>query len=72
MLIELEEWEKAVNVLDGLVEEDDEIVDPWYLLGKALKCLLGSSVESEPTVWQTEPNFLIRQAEPSFFQKSRA
>ena len=39
MLIELEEWEKAVNVLDGLVEEDDEIVDPWYLLGKALECL---------------------------------
>ena len=40
MLIELEEWEKAVNVLDGLVEEDDEIVDPWYLLGKASKYLL--------------------------------
>ena len=33
MLIELEEWEKAVQVLDGLVEEDDEIVDSWYLLG---------------------------------------
>ena len=34
MLIELEEWEKATNVLNGLIEEDDEIVDPWYLLGK--------------------------------------
>jgi len=33
MLIELEEWEKATNILNGLVEEDDEIVDPWYLLG---------------------------------------
>ena len=33
MLIELEEWEKASQVLDGLTEEDDEIVDPWYLLG---------------------------------------
>jgi len=33
MLIELEEWEKATNVLNGLIEEDDEIVDPWYLLG---------------------------------------
>ena len=39
MLIELEEWEKATNILNGLVEEDDEIVDPWYLLGKALKRL---------------------------------
>lgn len=34
MLIELEEWEKSVQVLDGLIEEDDEIVDTWYLLGK--------------------------------------
>lgn len=33
MLIELEEWEKANQVLDGLTEEDDEVVDPWYLLG---------------------------------------
>ena len=33
MLIELEEWEKSVQVLDGLIEEDDEIVDTWYLLG---------------------------------------
>ena len=33
MLIELEEWEKSVQVLDGLIEEDDEIVDAWYLLG---------------------------------------
>ena len=33
MLIELEEWDKAQSVLDGLVEEDEEIVDAWYLLG---------------------------------------
>ena len=30
MLIELEEWEKSVQVLDGLIEEDDQIVDTWY------------------------------------------
>ncbi len=33
MLIELEEWDKAVNVLDGLLEEDEDIVDAWYLMG---------------------------------------
>ena len=33
MLIELEEWDKAQSVLDGVIEEDDEIVDAWYLLG---------------------------------------
>ena len=33
MLIELEEWDKSQQVLDGLIEEDDEIVDAWYLLG---------------------------------------
>ena len=29
MLVELEEWDKATQVLDGLIEEDDEIVDTW-------------------------------------------
>ena len=33
MLIELEEWDKAQSVLDGLIEEDEDIVDAWYLLG---------------------------------------
>ena len=33
MLIELEEWDKATQVLDGLTEEDDEVIDVWYLLG---------------------------------------
>ena len=31
-----------------------------------------SSVGSKPTFWQVEPSFLIRWAEPSFFQKRRA
>lgn len=33
LLIELEMLEEANTVLDGLVEEDDEVVDVWYLLG---------------------------------------
>jgi len=33
ILMELEEWEKAVKVLNGLTEEDELVVDTWYLLG---------------------------------------
>ncbi|EEC05417.1 conserved hypothetical protein [Ixodes scapularis] len=33
VLIELEMMDEANAVLDGLVEEDDEVVDVWYLLG---------------------------------------
>lgn len=33
MLIELEMWEEGSKVLDGLTEEDDEVVNTWYLLG---------------------------------------
>ena len=33
ILMELEEWENAVKVLNGLTEEDELVVDTWYLLG---------------------------------------
>lgn len=33
ILIELEEWDTATQVLDGLTEEDEDVVDTWYLLG---------------------------------------
>uniref|UniRef100_A0A1E1X514 Uncharacterized protein n=1 Tax=Amblyomma aureolatum TaxID=187763 RepID=A0A1E1X514_9ACAR len=33
LLIELELLDEANTVLDGLIEEDDEVVDVWYLLG---------------------------------------
>ncbi|KAM6910042.1 uncharacterized protein FYW49_012030 [Xenentodon cancila] len=33
LLIESEEYEKAVDVLEGLLEEDDEVVQVWYLSG---------------------------------------
>lgn len=33
LLIELEMLDEANTVLDGLIEEDDEVVDVWYLLG---------------------------------------
>lgn len=33
ILIEVEDYENAVEVLEGLLEENNEIVDTWYLLG---------------------------------------
>jgi len=33
ILIELEDWDNATKVLDGLIEEDEDVVDTWYLLG---------------------------------------
>lgn len=33
LLIESEEYEMAVDVLEGLLEEDDEVVQVWYLSG---------------------------------------
>ncbi|XP_050730743.1 uncharacterized protein LOC127005685 [Eriocheir sinensis] len=33
ILIEVEDHEAAREVLEGLAEEDDEVVDTWYLLG---------------------------------------
>ncbi|XP_071396522.1 uncharacterized protein [Centroberyx affinis] len=33
LLIETEEYETAVDVLEGLLEEDDEVVQVWYLSG---------------------------------------
>ncbi|XP_078109177.1 uncharacterized protein LOC144519705 isoform X1 [Sander vitreus] len=33
LLIESEEFETAVDVLEGLLEEDDEVVQVWYLSG---------------------------------------
>jgi len=33
LLIEAEEYEMAVDVVEGLLEEDDEVVQVWYLSG---------------------------------------
>nr|XP_015213705.1 PREDICTED: probable assembly chaperone of rpl4 [Lepisosteus oculatus] len=33
LLIEVEEYETATEVLESLLEEDDEVVQVWYLLG---------------------------------------
>ncbi|CAG0888571.1 unnamed protein product [Darwinula stevensoni] len=33
LLIELSLWNQASEILDGLLEENDEVIDPWYLHG---------------------------------------
>lgn len=33
LLIELEMFDEASEVLDGLIDEDDEVIEVWYLLG---------------------------------------
>ena len=33
LLLDLEMLEEATQICDNLVEEDDEVVEPWYLLG---------------------------------------
>ncbi|XP_072268910.1 uncharacterized protein [Pyxicephalus adspersus] len=33
LLIEVEEFELAAEILEGLLEEDDEVIQVWYLLG---------------------------------------
>jgi len=33
LLLDLEMFEEATQISEGLIEEDDEVVAPWYLLG---------------------------------------
>ncbi len=35
VLLELEMHEEAANVLEGLLEEDEDVIDTWYLMGLA-------------------------------------
>ncbi|XP_059828235.1 uncharacterized protein si:dkey-12j5.1 isoform X1 [Hypanus sabinus] len=45
LLIEVEEYETATEVLEGLLDEDDEVVQVWYLLGWV--CYLQSEKPNE-------------------------
>jgi len=33
LLLDLEQFDKAAEILDSLIEEDDEVVAPWYMHG---------------------------------------
>ena len=32
-MVELQEFKKATKILDGIIAEEDEQVETWYLLG---------------------------------------
>jgi len=36
LLLELEEFKKTVKVLDGIIQEEDESAEAWYLLAFSL------------------------------------
>ena len=61
MLIELEEWDKAQHVLESVTEEDDEMVEAWYLLGWLNK--LRSEQEQEDLYIGNTRFYLIRAKE---------
>ncbi|XP_054638452.1 uncharacterized protein si:dkey-12j5.1 isoform X1 [Dunckerocampus dactyliophorus] len=47
LLVEAEEYEMAVEVLEGLLEEDDEVVQVWYLSGWVCYLQLERAKEQE-------------------------
>jgi len=49
ILMELEMWDDATQVLNGLTEEDESVVDVWYLLGLTNKLRADFEVGEEAT-----------------------
>ncbi|XP_023820011.1 probable assembly chaperone of rpl4 isoform X1 [Oryzias latipes] len=49
LLMECEEYEMAVDVLEGLLEEDDEVVQVWYLSGWVCYLQLEKAKEQQET-----------------------
>ncbi|XP_069815582.1 uncharacterized protein [Dendropsophus ebraccatus] len=47
LLIEAEDFELATEVLEGLLEEDDEVIQVWYLLGWVCYLQAKESAEEE-------------------------
>jgi hypothetical protein len=45
LALELEAWREGAQLLDGVLEEDDEVYEAWFLLGEALDAL-GEASES--------------------------
>lgn len=59
ILTEVEEYDKAVTVLEQLVEEDDEVIYVWYMLGW-VNYLKGEE-------YYTNSKFYLRKAEEVFY-----
>ena len=70
ILIELEEWNSATQVLDGLIEEDEDVVDTWYLLGWLNK--LRADFERDSTAEDTLNSSRLKNVSVSDQDKSKS
>jgi len=54
LLLDLEMFDEATQIAEGLVEEDDEVVAPWYLLGWL------NFLREDPDYWGNVRHYLAR------------
>lgn len=77
LLIEAEEYEVAVDVLEGLLEEDDEVVQVWYLSGWVCYLQLEKAKEQqeregrEVTGEETEEWKALKEAARSYLTNAK-
>lgn len=77
LLIESEEFEMAVDVLEGLLEEDDEVVQVWYLSGWVCNLQLEKAKEQqeregrEVTEEETEEWKALKEAARSYLTNAK-
>lgn len=77
LLIESEEYEMAVDVLEGLLEEDDEVVQVWYLSGWVCYLQLEKAKErreregGEATEEEKEEWTALREAARSYLTSAK-
>ncbi|XP_073533514.1 uncharacterized protein [Phyllobates terribilis] len=60
LLIEAEDFELATEVLDGLLEEDDEVIQVWYLLGWV--CYLQAKESDKEEAFKDSARMYLRKA----------
>lgn len=77
LLIESEEYEMAVDVLEGLLEEDDEVVQVWYLSGWVCYLQLEKAKEQqeregrEATEEEKEERTALKEAARSYLTSAK-
>jgi len=54
ILLDLEMFDEATQICDGLIEEDDEVVAPWYLLGWI------NFLREDPDYWGNVRHYLTK------------
>ncbi|RKP24685.1 hypothetical protein SYNPS1DRAFT_23254 [Syncephalis pseudoplumigaleata] len=63
LLLELEQFERAITVLDGLQREDDQSVDMWYLFGWTYYCQgeqIADDMERRKEIWEDARECLLQ------------